>query len=211
MSRYRHEIDNARLHILSLWGFIIILSLALAYAFHGWKSAPEKIDVHVPPDLSFGAEMRLGEIPAPNVYSFAFYFWQQLNRWKDDGSRDYPRNLYRYSAFITPKFRAKLERDIEKRGQHGELVGRVRSLHEIAHFEDWRVKQVSNDVWVVTIDAVIEETVAGLEVKNTAVRYPLRVVRYDVDREMNPWGMALDGFAANPEKLKLEENDRSSQ
>ncbi|HOP18281.1 MAG TPA: DUF2895 family protein, partial [Gammaproteobacteria bacterium] len=34
--------------------------------------------------------------------------------------------------------------------------------------------------------------------------YPLRVVRYDVDRELNPWGMAIDGFAS-PGPSRVEE------
>ena len=51
-------------------------------------------------------------------------------------------------------------------------------------------------------DAVIEETVAGMEVKHTRIRYPLRIVRYDVDRELNPWGLAIDCFAEAPSKLE---------
>jgi hypothetical protein len=36
-----------------------------------------------------------------------------------------------------------------------------------------------------------------MPVKQTAIRYPLRVVRYPVDAEANPWGLALDGFAGD--------------
>ena len=36
----------------------------------------------------------------------------------------------------------------------------------------------------------------------TTIRYPLRVLRYAVDAEANPWGLALDGFAAEgPQRL----------
>ncbi len=211
MSRYRHEIDNARAHVTSLWLVIMLLAGALAYAFHGWSNAPEDITVHIPPDLSSGAAMPVGHIPAPNLYAFAFYMWQQLNRWPKDGAKDYAGNLYRLSAYITPAFRADLLRDMERRGRQGELSSRVRALFEVpgAMYEQSRVKPVGDGVWTVALEAIIEESVAGMAVKKTRVRYPLRVIRYDVDRERNPWGMALDGFAeGGPVKIDtMEEKD----
>jgi hypothetical protein len=49
-----------------------------------------------------------------------------------------------------------------------------------------------------------------MDVKQTQVRYPLRVVRYDVDREKNPWGLALAGFASAPERIEVPAPRRSS-
>ena len=206
MSRYRHEIDNARAHIVSLWLVIILLAIALAYAFRGWANAPSDITLHIPPDLSAGSTVRVGEVPKPNVYGFGYYMWQQLNRWPKDGAEDFPAKLYRFAAYVTPAFRAELLRDMDRRGRMGELTGRVRALYEApgAQYDDSRVEAVGPNAWTVTIEAVIEETVAGLPVKHTRIRYPLRVVRYDVDRELNPWGMAIDGFAA-PGPSRVEE------
>jgi len=207
MSRYRHEIDNAHAHITSLWLVIMLLAGALAYAFHGWSNAPDDITVHIPPDLSSGASMSVGDVPAPNIYAFGFYIWQQLNRWAEDGAEDYAKNLYRFAPYITPSFRADLLRDMNRRGRQGELSSRVRALSQDpdAPYEEGRVKPVADGVWIVTIDAIIEESVAGMAVKKTHIRYPLRVIRYDVDRERNPWGMALDGFAGEgPVKLETD-------
>jgi hypothetical protein len=39
-------------------------------------------------------------------------------------------------------------------------------------------------------------------VKDSFIRYPLRVVRYDVDGECNPFGLALDGFYQDPIRLE---------
>ena len=206
MSRYRHEIDNARAHIVSLWLVIILLAIGLAYAFRGWANAPSDITLHIPPDLSAGSTVRVGEVPKPNVYGFGYYMWQQLNRWPRDGAEDFPAKLYRFAAYVTPAFRAELLRDMDRRGRMGELTGRVRALYEApgAQYEDSRVETVGPNAWTVTIEAEIEETLAGLPVKHTRIRYPLRVVRYDVDRELNPWGMAIDGFAA-PGPSRIEE------
>jgi len=205
MSRYRHEIDNARAHIISLWVVIIVLAMGMAYAFRGWANAPSDITLHIPPDLSSGSSVRVGEIPKPNVYGFGYYMWQQLNRWPKDGAEDFPAKLYQFSAYLTPSFRAQLLRDMNRRGRKGELTGRVRALYEApgAQYADTRVEVLGPNAWTITIEAVIEETVAGLSVKNTRIRYPLRIVRYDVDRELNPWGMAIDGFAA-PGPSKVE-------
>jgi hypothetical protein len=34
-----------------------------------------------------------------------------------------------------------------------------------------------------------------MTVKQTTIRYPIRVVRQAIDPESNPWGLALDGYA----------------
>ena len=58
MSRYRHESDNQRAHIVSLWVVIMLLASGLAYAIHGWSQAPSAITLHIPPDLRSGAMVR---------------------------------------------------------------------------------------------------------------------------------------------------------
>ncbi len=208
MSRYRHEIDNARSHILSLWAVIMLLSAFMAWAFVGWSKAQQDLTLHIPPDLSNGATLRAGESPKANLYTFSFHIWQQLNRWEKNGQKDFPRNIYNLAAYMTPQFRASLKRDMQRRGKSGELAGRVRALHQVAPYEDRRVDIIGPGSWVVWIDVVIEETVAGMSVKLKRIRYPMRVVRYDVDREKNPWGWALDGFAdPGPSELADTEPD----
>jgi hypothetical protein len=50
-----------------------------------------------------------------------------------------------------------------------------------------------------------------MTVKQTAIRYPLRVVSLDVDPESNPWGLALDGFTPEgPRRLTASERDKSA-
>ena len=65
---------------------------------------------------------------------------------------------------------------------------------------------LGNGVWVVWLDLDLFESVKGMTVKHTAIRYPLRVVRHAVDLEANPWGLALDGFAGEgPRRLTAKE------
>ena len=180
--RYRKEIDNVRAHIRSLRAVIGLQALAIALLWWGWHQAPRAIRVFHPPDL-----------PPATVYAFAHYLFQQLNRWPQDGEQDYGRQIYRLAAYLTPRYRAELLADLDLRGRRGELSYRQRGVQEVpGHgYAEQRVEVLGNDAWVVWLDLEIAETVRGMTVKTTVVRYPLRVVRHAVDPEANPWGLAI--------------------
>jgi hypothetical protein len=38
-------------------------------------------------------------------------------------------------------------------------------------------------------------------VKDRLIHFPLAVVRYAVDPELNPWGLALACYAATPQRI----------
>ncbi len=205
--QYRHAIDNARLHIRSLWIVITLLSWIIAFAFYGWHHTPERLRVHIPPDLRSGTVQQVGEVPPANVYAFTHYIFQQINRWPNNGEQDYGKRIYSLAAYMTPRFQASLKADLDLRGRRGELAYRTRVVSELpGHgYEERRVDLLGNGVWVVWLDLQIRETVQGMEVKDTVIRYPLRVVRYEVDPESNPWGLALDGFAEEPHRMTEDE------
>jgi integrating conjugative element protein (TIGR03746 family) len=207
--RYRYEIDNVRAHLRSLWIVIGLQFVVIAGFWLAWMRLPGNITVHVPPDLRSGAVLSLNEIPPANVYTFAFYILQQLNRWPDNGSRDYGKTIYRLSAYMTPKFRSTLIEDMRTKARLGELASRTRSLQAVAGvgFSSERVEIVSADQWIVWLDLDLTESVEGMTVKQTRIRYPLLVVRYAVDAESNPWGLALAGYAGDgPQRISAEES-----
>ena len=209
MRRYRYEIDNVRAHLRSLWIVIALQLLVIAGFWLAWMRLPGNITVHIPPDLRSGAVMSLQEIPPANVYTFAFYILQQLNRWPSNGSTEYGKAIYRLSAYLTPKFRSSLIEDMQQKSRLGELAHRSRSLQAVAGvgFAAERVEIVSADQWVIWLDLDLVENVEGMTVKRTRIRYPLRVVRYAVDAEANPWGLALDGYAGEgPQRITAEED-----
>jgi integrating conjugative element protein (TIGR03746 family) len=208
VSRYRAGIDAVRAHNRSLWVVIALLVAIIAAQFVATSQIPREIRLRYPPELRSGAVLGLDEVPPSNVYAFAHYIFQQLNRWPEDGARDYDARLFKLSAYLTPRFRAELEGDIARREHRGELAGRTRGVQELAGhgYEERRVDVLSDGAWVVWLDLSVEESVGGVAVKETAVRYPLRVVLYDVDPEANPWGLALDGYAAaGPRRLTEDE------
>ena len=208
MRRYRYEIDNVRAHLRSLWTIIGVQLVVILALWFGWSQSPRYLTVHVPPDLRSGATQTIDEVPPANVYAFAFYIFQQLNHWSEDGAQDYGKAIFRISPYVTPRYRAELIADMELKGKQGELAYRVRGVQEVpGHgYEERRVDVLASGVWVVWLDIDLFESVKGMTVKKTSIRYPLRVVRLSVNPEANPWGLALDGFAATgPRRLSEAE------
>jgi integrating conjugative element protein (TIGR03746 family) len=213
--RYRYEIDNVRAHLRSLWTVIGVQVVVILALWIGWSHSARHLTVHIPPDLRSGATLAADEVPPANVYAFGFYIFQQLNRWPQDGAQDYGLAIFRVSPYLTPRYRADLIADMDLKGKQGELAYRVRGVQEVpGHgYEQRRVDVLAPGVWVVWLDLELLESVKGMTVKKTTIRYPLRVVRLAVDPETNPWGLALDGFAAEgPRRLSdAELAEASSQ
>ncbi|PAU51964.1 integrating conjugative element protein [Pseudomonas sp. PIC25] len=208
MSRFKNEVLHLQSHVRTLrLGLVALLVVVLMLGF-GWWSAPRNLTIHVPPDLRSGSTRPWWDVPPESVYAFAFYVFQQLNRWPSNGEEDYPRNLRALSAYLTPECRAILQQDYEFRRTNSELRQRVRGLYEIpgrGYGDDptARVKVVSDREWVVTLDVSADEYYGAEQVKRALVRYPLRVVRMDVDPERNPFGLALDCYSRAPERITL--------
>ena len=208
MSRYRHVLENAYSNIRTLWCVVGIEALLILVLGIGLMRAPSTLTVHIPPDLKTGATVQPNEPQPANVYAFAAYIFQQLYRWPTDGANDFSNAIYALSGYLTPAYRETLISELESKAKRGELAGRERGMQELpGHgFAAERVSVLQDGVWVVVVDMELFETVKGMAVKRKAIRYPLRVVRYDIDREANPWGLALDGFTSTgPTTLTLEE------
>lgn len=205
MKRYRYEIDNVRSHLRSLWVVIGLQVMIIAVVWIALMRLPSTMTVHIPPDLRNGASLALHEVPRANVYTFAYYILQQLNRWPENGAQDYGAAIFRVSAYLTPGFRETLIDDMHLKSRVGELTHRVRGLQAIPGegFSERRVDIVSDHEWLVWLDLELSESVKGMTVKHTRIRYPVRVVRYAVDAEANPWGLALAGYAS-PGPVRIE-------
>ena len=211
MSRFKNEVTHLKAHIKTLRaGAAALFAVALVLGF-GWWSAPRELTIHVPPDLRSGSVRKWWEVPPESVYAFTFYVFQQLNRWPTNGENDYSRNIHALSAYLTPACQTFLQQDYDNRRNAGELRQRVRGLYEIPGrgFGDdptVRVQVISDRDWIVTLDATVDEYYGGERVKRALVRYPLKVVRLDVDPERNPFGLALDCYSRTPERISADDS-----
>ncbi len=213
MSKYRNLLADGNSHIKSLRIALICVTLLSAFFAYGWYSAPKKLTIYNPPDLRSGSTRAWWEIDPANVYSFGFYIFQQLNRWTKDGKDDYITNIKQLSPYITPSCANYLELDYQNRLSAGELRNRIRGVYEIPGrgYKSNRVDVVSKDSWRVVLDLTVDEYYLNNPVKRTLVRYPLKVVRYDIDPELNPWGLALDCYFAKPLAIKSGNDNKGEQ
>ncbi|TVT60754.1 MAG: TIGR03746 family integrating conjugative element protein [Azoarcus sp. PHD] len=206
MSRFKNEVTHLQAHIKTLrlgTGALLVVALVMG---GGWWSAPRDLTIHVPPDLRSGSTRKWWEVPPESVYTFTFYVFQQLNRWPTDGEADYARNLHVLSPYFTPACQVFLQSDYEFRRNAGELRQRVRGIYEIpgrgyGDNPGARVQVVSDRDWLVTLDVSADEYHGSEQVKRALVRYPIKVVRADVDPARNPFGLALDCYAQAPQRI----------
>jgi integrating conjugative element protein (TIGR03746 family) len=129
-------------------------------------------------------------------------------RWPKDGQTDFAQNIYALQALLTPRFRTVLEQELREKNDAGELRNRVRGIqeHPGRSYSEARVVIESDGSWIVTLDMDVLETIDGMLVKQASVRYAVRVVRYDVDAEQNPWGLALDSYVGpGPSALSAQD------
>ena len=109
-------------------GVVVCLALLMGA---GWMTSPKFIRVHVPPDLTNGAVLGSTEVSKGNVYGFAYYIWQQLNRWEKNGETDYEDKIHMLTNYLTPAcFQDRMD-DYEMRKSRHELERRERAIWEI--------------------------------------------------------------------------------
>jgi integrating conjugative element protein (TIGR03746 family) len=215
MSRFKNEIEHLKAHIQTLrLGAGLLFGLAVAMGI-GWWSSPRDLTIHVPPDLRSGSTRKWWDVPPENVYAFAWYVWQQLQRWPVNGEEDYTKNIRSLSAYLTPGCKAFLQDDYSVRMKAGELRQRTRGIYELpgrsyGSAPTLRVKTISDRDWIVTLDVEANEYFGSEPVKRALIRYPLKVVRSDIDPEKNPFGLVIDCFDGAPERIALPEAAASS-
>ncbi len=197
---FEAEADNLRVIIRWLVRLNLLVLVFLLIALLGWMQAPSSLSIDIVPGLNYGGmKLKPGNRERANVFSTAAYLFQYLNRW-DNGAKDYPQKIIELSSYLTPSCYAYLNRDLAKRQRSGELTNRARYISPVSgwKYSDDLVEVRGQDEWILTLDMHVEEYLRATKIKDLNVRYPLRVVRFDVDPESNPYGLALDCFASKP-------------
>jgi integrating conjugative element protein (TIGR03746 family) len=211
---YLHALASERQHARMLRSIIVVVAvIGVISTWLAWRT-PKIISIHLLPNISADSTVVVQDgqssVPPQNVYSFAYYIWQQINHWSRDGSVDYSSQIRSMRAYLTPRCQAQLAADEQARAAAGELRNRTRTIQEIAGLGYAPNRVVDHhgtgQIWTVFLDSQIQETFQGTPVKDVLVRFPIQVVRYDVDRERNPWQLGIDCYGNN-QPARLSEAD----
>ena len=186
---------------------IILLFFVTIFLVIGWHYSQSEIAIHIPPDIpTNGLTIKADSYPKSTIFSFVFYVWQSINDWSEDGETDYSKNIDKYSAYLTPDFKRVLLNDRNERLNNGELQSRIRNMQGLNGelFDPKNVTYLGNGVWLVHLMVRLTERMNdnGKMVKDTGISYTFRVVRSEEDADHNQWGLALDGYAASPDRVK---------
>lgn len=181
--------------------------LCIIMALLGWMSKQNEIDLNYPPNLSVATTMKAGFIPEQTIYLFTPRIYQQLMLWQEDGLKDYENNRYRLRQFLTKSFQKEIRDEIEAGKKHGTLSNLTRSLSLLptSNFYSDESVQVVGNHWIVWLDVEIVDRINNVPVNKSIRRLGLRVVRYDIDWESNPWQLAIDGVEQDKPLITEEE------
>ena len=191
-----------------LMAVVLVLVVTVSALGFTLMQSRKWIPVYVPPDTSQGAFLTAYTPPANTVYGFGYQTLQALYHWPADGQRDYRANIDRLNLYLTPRFRTWLLTDLSRlanRAGINELRDRSRALHPLpeALFSSDRINRIGDGVWEAGMDFRLVEELSGLPVKDIGIRYRVRIVQADVDPTGNQWGLLIDGFTADPERIDL--------
>ena len=184
---------------------IILGFVALALSI-GLAQSREWITVYIPPDTTQGGFQTAGQPSSATVYGFAGQTLQQLNHWPVDGEVDYAKAIETQTPYLTPSFRRYLLEDYNRLGNRSglnELRARARALHPAPDrlYSPERVEDLGPGVWSVDLEYRLVESIEASPIKDTIIRYQVRVVRADIDPDGNRWGLQLDGWIHEPSRI----------
>ncbi|CBL45394.1 probable phage associated protein [gamma proteobacterium HdN1] len=195
MAAYHDLIDEKDRIIRYISRVSIGLLIGLVLAIFGWMRAQHEITVYQPPDIRLHTVSSAGYIPEETVYAFVPLIMQQLYLWDNGGDQDYENNRYRVRQFLTDKYQRTILDEIETGKLRGTLKGLQRRLQVLPSsvYSDSSVEVVGN-YWRVWIDVKITDSIKNMKVNDGVHRLAVRVVRYDINRDANPWQLAIDGI-----------------
>ena len=201
MARYQHADPNLYAHITTLRLACVVLASLLVFSIVGWTLSSRTHRLSLPPLLEYAPSLQTGEIQPWEVYNFAGYIWQYLNRCESNCEIELPQRQNQMSSFITTQF-ASPSPDHELLAPASCETAPVTSCRLQVAGQQSLATTISKGLWHVTLDVLLVEELRAVEVKRVPIRYTIIVEQRRIDPEYNPWGLYLDGFATSPARIK---------
>lgn len=202
MSKAARESDRKDKIIRFLAIAVIFFTGLLGHAHYLLATLPQDFECHFPPDLSRGGTVGVNEFGKHEVYAFAHDIYQKVYRCESDCSKEFEDNVRAYGNYFTDKYRPELIAEA-KRKETGNRR-KVRSLTEYGIYNESKVVELGNDTWLVYLDVTEREYVGRKKTREAVIRYPLYIGKNDVDRDKNPWRLAIDGYYKDQQPKRLK-------
>lgn len=191
-------------HVATLRFVCFFEAILLVLALSTIAAMPSQITLKYSPQLRDGATLKLGEFPKAAIMTDVEFLWIAINKWDTGGLKEANHLLWRYQNFISPSFKAELEKSYEVLNSRGSL-NRRRAPHsvpgQIFEYDD-RVTQITENSWVVYLDIILEESADDRPIRKPTYRYEIMVERYETNTDVNPIGLRLTGFRVPPVRIK---------
>ena len=184
-------------------GQFLIISFLMSFSYELKK---EQL-IRIPADLRYTTRQKISETHESQIYSFAYYILQQVYTWRENGEEDFKSNIYFMQSYLTMRMRSQLTDELNIKIKNNELKNRVRYVVEIpgSGYKRESVQKIGDGRWLVHLKLTVKEYLQKKEIKSINIHYPVYVVHYDVDPELNDHALALDGYSHNGPK-KIDEN-----
>lgn len=203
MFDYYRKIDSLsylnRLLLVCCGGFFI-LNLWLGWAL---IQAPHQLRIWLSPSMSAsGGLVKADDIPDEYVHGFVATLIPNLNSWTMAGEQEFAENIAKYQYYFTPRFRDVLETNrqaLEKAG----LFSRTQTASLYRFLESQDVNKIGYDLWDVHLMLRITQKLneqSAMVIADKVVDYHYRIVKVNVSKLQNPFGLAIDGYS-QPERL----------
>jgi integrating conjugative element protein (TIGR03746 family) len=203
------QVKNIRFEQKISYGviFVLLLVVVLQSALNTniADANNRQYTISIPPSLEFGAKIKTGDVSKFDIHQFGGYIEQQLYFWQSNGAKDFRTNIDNLNSYITPAYRKYLLNKYTNLLNLGELTGREKSLQPLHAFDESFVSKV-NGGWIATIDYQAQEHIDSQRFKNKQQRHFIKIVKRDINPELNPWGLQLDIPPNEPLELKQEQN-----
>ncbi|STX55450.1 integrating conjugative element protein, PFL_4703 family [Legionella beliardensis] len=203
MFNYYKKIDSLnelnRL-LLVCCGAFFLLTLWLGWAL---MRAPSQLQIWLTPAMSAnGGLIKADDIPDEYVHGFVATLIPALNSWPAGGEEGVNQRILAYQHYFTPRFRDVMVANQEALNKAG-LFSRTQLASLYRFLEPNDVKRLSHNVWEVHVVLRLTQKLndqSAMVIADKVVDYYYRVVKVNVSKLQNPFGLALDGYS-QPERL----------
>lgn len=203
MFEYYKKIDSLN-HVnrvlLVLLGALLLLNAWLSFAL---MQAPKKMEFWLSPSMSAsGGIIKPEAVPDEYVHGFVTSLIPVLNSWTSAGETEFYNHIEGLSYYFTPRFRdlmAKTKESLQRAG----LFSRTQTASLYRFLEEGDVKRIGKDAWEVHLLLRISQKLneqSAMVIADKVVDYHFRVVKVNLSKIQNPFGLAIDGYT-KPERL----------